>query len=60
LNFDADPRAKTVTNNINVYDSTVTINDNQKVVNSGTLSVNCNGVMSANINHGAITTQVLT
>lgn len=60
INFDLDPRAKTVTNPINVYSSSVTIKDSQKSVNSGTLSLNVNGATSVNVSHGANTTIVYT
>jgi hypothetical protein len=52
LNADGDPRAKTVTNPINVYDSTVTITDSQKSINSGTLTLTTSGIQSLTVNHG--------
>ena len=52
LNADADPRAKTVTNPINVFDSTVTILDSQKSINSGTLALAMSGIPSLTVNHG--------
>lgn len=52
LDADQDPRAKTITNPINVHDSGVTIRDNQKSINSGTLSLTTNGVESVNVQHG--------
>lgn len=60
LNADVDPRAKTVTNNINAYDSTVRIIDNQKTINTGTLSINMQGNTTLNVEHGTQTTMVLT
>jgi hypothetical protein len=60
VNFDSDPRGITLTNPINVYSSLVTINDNQKRVNSGTLSITMNGAASVNYSHGANATLVLT
>jgi hypothetical protein len=60
INFDLDPRAKVVTNPINVYSSSVTIRDAQKSVNSGTLSLNVNGAESVHVSHGANTTIVYT
>ena len=61
LNADFDPRAKAVTNNIEVYDDTVKIKDNSKTINSGTLSINMNGLQSfPGVEHGAQTTMVLT
>ena len=59
VNFDADPRAIILTNPINVYAATVTINDSQKRVNSGTLSLNMNGCASVVYNHGANSALVL-
>ena len=60
LNADADPRAKTITNPINVFSSMVTVNDNQKTINSGTLSLAVNGATSVNVGHGANSTIVYT
>lgn len=60
VNFDADPRAITLTNPINIYSSGVTVNDSQKRVNSGTLSIAMNGASSVVYNHGANNTLVLT
>ena len=60
VNFDADPRAITVTNPINVYDASVTVNDAQKRVNSGVLSLDMNGNSSVNYSHGANSSIVIT
>ena len=60
LTADSDPRAKTVTNNINCYDSTVTVTDSAKTINSGTLSLNAQGNQFVNVQHGANTTIVYT
>ena len=55
IDCDSDPRGKTVTNPINVYSVAVTIKDNQKTVNSGTLSLTTGGLASVNVQHGANT-----
>jgi hypothetical protein len=60
FNADGDPRAKTISNPIEVYSKDVTINDNQKTINSGTLTLATNGATSVNIGHGANATMVLT
>lgn len=52
LSFDLDPRAKTVANPIVAYGSQATVIDNQKVVNSGVLSVTTTKTASINIQHG--------
>ena len=53
LNFDFDPRAKTITNPILVYGNSASVSDNAKVVNSGTLSVTTNQTTYLNVSHGA-------
>ncbi|WP_397570666.1 hypothetical protein [Schlesneria sp. T3-172] len=60
LNADGDPRAKTITNPINVYAKDVTINDNQKSINSGTLTLATNGATTVNVGHGANATMEYT
>ena len=60
LDADQDPRARTITNPINVYSSAVTVKDNQKAINSGTLSLNTNGALTVNVQHGGNTTMVFT
>ena len=60
LNVDGDPRAKTITNPIEVYSKDVTINDNQQSINSGTLTLATNGCTTVNVNHGANATMVFT
>jgi hypothetical protein len=60
LTADGDPRAKTITNNIGVWSSGVTVTDSQKSINSGTLSMNLNGSPSVNFSHGGNATLVLT
>ncbi len=53
LNFDQDPRAKTITNPILVYGDKANVLDNQKVVNSGVLSVTANQTTAINVQHGS-------
>lgn len=60
VDFSKDTRAKTVTNPINVFDSRVQIIDPAKTVNSGTLSINGEGIASCNFNHGGISTLIVT
>jgi hypothetical protein len=60
LNFDSDPRAKTITNPILVYGNNASVSDNAKVVNSGTLSVTTNQTTYLNIAHGAGNVIVMT
>lgn len=60
LNCDQDPRAKDITNPINVYDPTVTVIDNQKSINSGTLSLATSKLASVNVQHGGNTTMEFT
>lgn len=60
FNANTDPRGKTITNPINVYSTTVTVLDDQKSINAGTLSINMNGMDTVNVSHGANTTLVLT
>lgn len=60
FNADGDPRAKTITNPINVFSSGVTVNDNQQSINSGTLSLATNGATTVNVGHGANATMVFT
>ncbi len=60
LDANQDPRARTITNAINVYSSAVTIKDDQKAINSGTLSLNTNGATNVNVNHGGNATIVYT
>lgn len=56
LNCNSDPRAKTITNAINVYGSKCSVIDDQKSINSGTLSLNTNGLQSWGVSHGGNTT----
>lgn len=58
LNADGDPRAKTITNPINVYSTMVTVIDNAKTINSGTLSLAPGGLSSVNVQHGQNTSMV--
>jgi len=58
LTFDGDPRAKTVTNPVNLT-GPHTLIDNQKVVNSGVLSFVSAGV-APNVQHGISNTGSLT
>jgi hypothetical protein len=60
LNFDADPRSKTVTNPIAVNDVGVTVKDNQKTVNSGTLTLALSSLNSWNVQHGGNLSAVYT
>ena len=60
LTCDGDPRAKTVTNPINVYTKDVTVTDTAKTVNSGVLTLNLNGCPSVNYYHGGNTSLVIT
>lgn len=60
FNANTDPRAKTITNPINAFSTTVSVLDDQKTINSGTLSINMNGLNSVNFSHGANSTLVLT
>ena len=60
LDVDQDPRPRTVTNAINVHSKDVSIRDNQKVINSGTLSLNTHGAVSVHVEHGANTTMLFT
>lgn len=60
LDCDQDPRAKTVTNAINVFDEPVRIKDNQKTVNSGTLSLATSKLVRVNVEHGGNSTVVYT
>lgn len=60
LDVDQDPRPRTVTNPINVFSRDVTIRDNQKVINSGVLSLNTHGAVSVHVEHGANTTMLFT
>ncbi len=53
VNFDGDPRPKTVTNPIQCFGEKWSILDNQKVVNSGTLTVQLNRGVAMNAQHGA-------
>jgi hypothetical protein len=53
LSFDQDPRAKTLTNPIEVYGNSAIVADNNKVVNSGTLSVTTYLTTAINVQHGA-------
>lgn len=55
-----DTRAHTITNPINVFDARVQIIDAMKTINSGTLSINGEGIASCSFNHGDITTLVAT
>lgn len=57
---DQDPRAKTITNPINVYDARVQVIDSTKSINSGTLSINGEGIAACNFKHGGISTLVVT
>lgn len=52
IDADQDPRARTITNPINVYSTGVTVKDNQKAINSGTLSLATSGLASVNVQHG--------
>ncbi len=52
LSFDQDPNAKTVANPIEIYGDNAKIIDNQKVVNSGTLSFKLNQTTKMNVWHG--------
>lgn len=60
LDFSQDTRAKTVTNAIAVGDTTVTVIDPQKTVNSGVLTLATANLPSVNVNHGANTQIVYT
>lgn len=60
LDVDQDPRPRTITNPINVYSKDVSIRDNQKVINSGTLTLNTHGVVSVEVEHGANTSMLFT
>lgn len=60
LDCSGDPRAKTVTNPINVYDSAVTVIDPQKTINSGVLSLATSDLVTVNVNHGGNSSIVFT
>ena len=60
FNCDSDPRAKDVTNPINVYDRNVTIKDNNKTINSGTLTLALSSLDQVNVFHGGNTSAVYT
>lgn len=53
LDFNQDPRAKTVTNPINLYGDATSIKDDGRRVNSGTLSVTTIQTTKLNVSHGA-------
>jgi hypothetical protein len=53
LDFDQDPRARTVTNPIQLYGDNATLRDNQKAVNSGVLSFKANKTTKLNVQHGS-------
>ena len=52
VNFDGDPRGKTVTNPIQCYGEKWAVLDNQKVVNAGTLTLQLNRGVAMNAQHG--------
>ncbi len=58
LNCDGDPRAKSVTNAINVYSASITVIDAAKTINAGVLSLALSGLTSVNVQHGANTSIV--
>ena len=60
LEFDQDPRAKTVTNPIQIYGDKSSVKDNQKSVNFGVLSFVTNQTTMLNLFHGAGNTGSLT
>lgn len=60
LTADGDPRGKTITNNINCFAPSVTVIDNAKSINGGTLSLNTEGTTTVNVQHGGNTTIVYT
>jgi len=60
LDCSRDTRGKTVTNPIKVYSENVTINDPEKTVNSGTLSLATSSLVGVNVAHGGNTTIVFT
>jgi hypothetical protein len=53
LDFNQDPRAKTVTNPIQVYGDVAKVQDDLKAVNSGVLSVTTNQTAKINVSHGS-------
>ena len=58
LNCDGDPRAKSVTNAINVYSTAVTVIDSAKTINAGVLTLAPSGLTGVNVQHGANTSIV--
>lgn len=60
LDFDQDSRPKTVTNTIQVYGDKAAVQDNQKVVNSGVLTVKANQTTTINVGHGSNNTMTFT
>ncbi|MEI8017333.1 MAG: hypothetical protein WCH39_03985 [Schlesneria sp.] len=58
LSCDGDPRAKSVTNAINVYSTAVTVIDSAKTINGGVLTLAPSGLTSVNVQHGANTSIV--
>ena len=60
LNCDSDSRSKTVTNPISVFNANVQIIDSARTINSGTLTIAGNGIVSCNFTHSGISTLVVT
>ncbi len=60
LDCDQDPRAKDITNAIACFDRAVTIKDNMKSINSGTLTLSLSSLDQINVFHGGNLTMVLT
>jgi hypothetical protein len=60
LDFNQDPRGKTITNPINAYGPNAFVKDSQKNVNSGVLSLVTVGTPLANIDHSVSNTISLT
>ena len=60
LSADGDPRAKTITNPIEVFSESVSVIDTQHSINSGVLSLATNGCESVKVRHGGNTSIVYT
>jgi hypothetical protein len=59
VSFDADPRAVTITNTINMYGPSCRLRDNQKRVNAGVLTVATTGVETGQIEHDLTNTTIV-